>query len=303
MNSQPISGVYVPFIVPLDKAGEVYEGELRRYIDWLIDNGVSGLYPNGSTGEFTRFTVEERRRIIEITADQTRGRVPILAGAAEANVRETLRACEHYAGLGARAVAIVAPFYYRSCPDNVYAYFAEIGRDAPIDVTLYNIPMFASPIDVPTVARLAELPRIIGMKDSSGDIAHMQRMIAAVRKHRPDFCFLCGWDASLLPHLLIGCNGGTNALAGMAPKLMMQLYQQATAGEITAAQATQTLVTGIFDAVLNGVDFPDGVRAAVKLLGFDLGDGRMPLGENYRQQLAATSKRIESALRAAGKLA
>jgi len=184
----------------------------------------------------------------------------------------------------------------------VYAYFAEIGRNAPIDVTLYNIPMFASPIDVPTVARLAELPRIIGMKDSSGDIAHMQRMIAAVRKHRPEFCFLCGWDPALLPHLLIGCNGGTNALAGIAPKLMMQLYRQATTGEITAAQATQTLVTGIFDAVLNGVDFPDGVRAAVKLLGFDLGDGRMPLGDSYRQTLDAASQRIAAALQAADSL-
>jgi 4-hydroxy-tetrahydrodipicolinate synthase len=246
--------------------------------------------------------VEERRRIIEITADQTRGRVPILAGAAEANVRETLRACEHYAGLGARAVAIVSPFYYRSSPDNVYAYFKEIGQQAPIDVTLYNIPMFASPIDVPTVARLSELPRIVGIKDSSGDIAHMQRMIAAVRPHRPDFCFLCGWDASLLPHLLIGCTGGTNAMAGIAPKLMMQLYRQATDHELAAAQATQTQVTRIFDAVLNGLDFPDGVRAAVKLLGFDLGDSRMPHGDEYRGQLSAATQRIAAELRAAGAL-
>ncbi len=87
--AQRLSGIFTPNIVPLDPRGEIDEAELRRYTDWLIDRGVHGLYPNGSTGEFTRFTVEERRRIIAIMTDQTRGRVPILAGAAEANVRET----------------------------------------------------------------------------------------------------------------------------------------------------------------------------------------------------------------------
>src|SRR5215467_4355599 len=102
-------GIYTPNIVPLDREGQIDEPELRRYVDWLIARGVHGLYPNGSTGEFTRFRADERRRITEIIVDQVRGRVPILAGAAEANVKETLAACEHYAELGVRAVAIVAP--------------------------------------------------------------------------------------------------------------------------------------------------------------------------------------------------
>ncbi len=177
-----LRGIFTPNIVPLDERGEINEPELRRYVDWLIERGVHGLYPNGSTGEFTRFTAEERRRIIEIIADQTAGRVPILAGAAEANTRETIRACEHYHRLGARAVAIVSPFYYKLTPAGVYAYFKEIADNSPIDVTLYNIPMFASPIDVPTVRRLAEeCPRVVAIKDSSGDLPHMMRMIAAVR--------------------------------------------------------------------------------------------------------------------------
>src|SRR6185436_7641665 len=104
-----------------------------------------------------------------MTCEEAHGRVPILAGAAEANVKETLGACEAYHGMGATAVAIVSPFYYRLAPDSVYAYFAEIARHSPIDITLYNIPMFASPIDVPTVRKLSELPRVIGIKDSSGD--------------------------------------------------------------------------------------------------------------------------------------
>ena len=102
-----LKGIFVPNMVPLGADDKVNEEELRRYIDWLIDSGIHGLYPNGSTGEFTRFTADERRHIVRIICEQTRGRVTILAGAAEANVRETLRACEAYREFGARAVAIV----------------------------------------------------------------------------------------------------------------------------------------------------------------------------------------------------
>ncbi len=93
MSQQRLQGIFTPNLVPYLPDGGINEDELRRYIDWLIERGVHGLYPNGSTGEFTRFTTEERRRIVAIIADQTRGRVPILAGAAEANVRETVAAC------------------------------------------------------------------------------------------------------------------------------------------------------------------------------------------------------------------
>jgi dihydrodipicolinate synthase/N-acetylneuraminate lyase len=232
---EPIRGIFTPHVVPLDDQGRIDEAELRRYVDWLIAKGVHGLYPNGSTGEFVRFTPEERREIIRIVCHQASGRVPVLAGAAEANVRETIQACETYAGYGARAVAIVSPFYYKLCPESVYAYFREIAANSPIDVTLYNIPMFASPIDVPTIKRLAEFERVIGIKDSSGDLAFMMRMIAAVRPIRPDFVFLTGWDAVLVPMLLIGCDGGTNANAGIVPELTRKLYDLVRAGQIDEA--------------------------------------------------------------------
>jgi 4-hydroxy-tetrahydrodipicolinate synthase len=92
--NQPLAGIFTPNITPLDPRGRLDEETLRGYVDWLIEKGVHGLYPNGSTGEFVRFTPEERRRVIEVVVDQTRGRVPILAGAAEANVSETIRACD-----------------------------------------------------------------------------------------------------------------------------------------------------------------------------------------------------------------
>jgi len=298
MNSAArLKGIFTPNIVPLDLRGEIYEAEFRRYTDWLIDRGVHGLYPNGSTGEFTRFTPEERRQIVAIMADQTRGRVPILAGAAEANVRETLRACEYYHTLGVRAVAIVSPFYYKLSPSAVYAYFKEIGDQTPVDVTLYNIPMFASPIDVPTVQRLSEeCERIVAIKDSSGDLPHMIRMIQAVRPNRPDFSFLTGWDAALMPMLLIGCDGGTNATSGIVPEVTRQLYDLTVSGRLDDAREVQYKLLRLFDAMLYSADFPEGFRAALKLRGFDVGDSRQPLSPGQQLNLGVLSDTLQCLL-------
>src|SRR4029079_10944838 len=272
-----LAGIFTPNIVPLNDRGDINEPELRRYVDWLIDRGVHGLYPNGSTGEFTRFTADERRRIIEIIADQTRGRVPILAGAAEANVKETVAACEHYHSLGCRAVAIVSPFYFKLTPAGVYAYFKEIADRSPIDITLYNIPMFASPIDVATVKRLAEeCPKVVAIKDSSGDLPHMMRMISAVRPIRPDFSFMTGWDAALVPMLLVGCDGGTYATSGVAPEIMRQLSDLTIERKLDEAIDLQYRVLTLFDAMLFTAEFPEGFRAALQLRGINTGKGRQP---------------------------
>lgn len=288
-----LAGIFTPNMVPLDGRGEIHEPELRRYTSWLIEHGVHGLYPNGSTGEFLRFTAEERRRIIEIMADETRGRVPILAGAAEANAKETIRACENYHELGCRAVAIVSPFYYKLSPASVYAYFAEIARNSPIDITLYNIPMFASPIDVPTVQRLAdEFDRVVAIKDSSGDLPHMIRLIAAVRPHRPDFAFLTGWDAALMPMILIGCDGGTNATSGVVPEITRKLYELTVAHQIDAARELQYRLVKLFDSMIYSIDFPEGFRAAVELRGFAMGQGRQPLSTGQRVDLETIRNEI-----------
>ena len=292
-----LQGIFTPNIVPLDSKGDINEGELRRYVDWLIAKGVHGLYPNGSTGEFTRFTVEERIRIMEIICHQVRGRVPVLAGAAEANVKETVRACEAYYEMGATAVAIVAPYYYKLSPRSVYAYFKEIADNTPIDVTLYNIPMFASPIDVPTVKRLAEeCDKVVGIKDSSGDLPNMIRMIQAVRPLRPDFSFLTGWDAALMPMLLIGCDGGTNASSGVVPELTRKLYELTTAYKIDEARDLQYDIVTLFDSMLYTAEFPDGFRTAVRLRGFETGVGRQPLSDDQQAELAKLADKLQCLL-------
>jgi dihydrodipicolinate synthase/N-acetylneuraminate lyase len=292
-----LAGIITPLLVPLDERGQINEPELRRFVSWLIERGVHGLYPNGSTGEFTRFTAEERRRIVEVVVDQAGGRVPILAGAAEANVKETLSACEAYAKMGVRAVAIVSPFYYKLTAESVYAYFAEIARHSPIDLTLYNIPMFASPIDVPTIRRLAaEFPRVIGIKDSSGDLAFMMRMIAAVRPLRPDFSFLTGWEAVLVPMLMIGCDGGTHASSNAVPEVTRRLYELSRAGDYSEAMKWQFRILELFDVMLYSFEFPDGFRAAAELRGFCFGQGRQPQTSVQRADRATLSSVLQCIL-------
>jgi 4-hydroxy-tetrahydrodipicolinate synthase len=295
--AEKLQGIFTPTLVPIDARGQINEAELRRFIRWLISSGVHGLYPNGSTGEFTRFNEEERRQIVRITCDEARGRVPILAGAAEANVKETLGACEAYAAMGARAVAIVSPIYYRLSPESVYAYFAEIARYTPIDITLYNIPMFASPIDVPTICRLAaDFPRVVGIKDSSGDLAFMMRMIAAIRPMRPDFTFLTGWEAVLAPMLMVGCDGGTNASSNAVPEVMRRIYDLCRAGNYQEAMRWNYRVLALFDTMLYPFEFPDGFRAAAALRGFDFGGGRLPQTGAQKTDRAEMSKVLQCIL-------
>jgi len=291
-SATSISGILTPLMVPLSPNGDINEEELRRYIDWLIDKGVHGLYPNGSTGEFTRFSAEERRRIIKIVCDQTANRVPVLAGAAEANIRETLDACSAYHDFGARAVAIVSPFYYKLSPESVFAYFREIAINSPIDVTLYNIPLFASPIDNETVCRLAEFDRIIGIKDSSGDLASMTRMIRSIRPHRPDFLFMTGWDAVLVPMLMAGCQGGTHATSGIVPEITRAIYDLTKKSDFDKALSLQKQLLELFDTTFCAADFPEGFRSAINQRGFDFGKGRQPLTEQQAQMLTVATEKI-----------
>jgi len=301
MSQAKLAGIFTPNIVCLDAQGNINERETRRYVDWLIDNGVQGLYPNGSTGEFTRFTAAERERTIEIIADQVNGRVPILAGAAEANTRETIRACERYYELGATAVAIVAPFYYQIGSEAVYTYFKEIADNSPIDVTLYNIPLFASPIDVDTVARLADdCERVIGIKDSSGDLPQMMRMISRIRPNRPEFSFLTGWDPILVPMMWAGADGGTNASSGVVPELTSKIYQLSSSGEWDLARDLQFRLLRLFDAMILNSEFPEGFREAVKLRGFDTGTGRQPQGPVLTAKLQQLNRDLSTLLHEEG---
>ena len=265
-------------MVPLDERGEINETELRRLIDFLLEAGISGLYPNGSTGEFTRFSEQERRRIIEIVASQAQkaGRdVPILAGAAEANVDMTVETMNYYADLGCRAGALIAPFYFKMSQDSIREYFEELADRSRLDVILYNIPQFSNEISIPTIMELCQHPRVIGTKDSSRDLPRYLNMIAKVRPLRPDFSFLIGCEEILLPSLIMGGDGGTIATSGVVPEMIMKLYNLFQAGRIEEAVRIQYQMLELIETMLVGPDFPEGFRAGMSVRGFNMGRGRM----------------------------
>lgn len=277
-----LSGIFTPNMVPLDQNDRINEPELRRYTEWLIGNGISGLYPNGSTGEFTRFSFEERKEIVRIMAEQAGGRVRILAGAAEANVKTTLRACEYYGSIGVDAVAIVAPYYYKLSEEGVYAYFDEIARQTPVDITLYHIPQFANPITIDIIKRLCEHPRVIGIKDSSRDLPFFLNMINEISPLRPDFVFLLGCEEMLVPTLIMGADGGTIATSGIVPEVIMRMYNLTMKGELTEAVQIQFKVLQLIKNLIFGTDFPEGCRAGLEIRGFNMGKGRQPLSSSQR---------------------
>jgi 4-hydroxy-tetrahydrodipicolinate synthase len=294
--SGDFNGVFTPLLVPWDKDGQVNESELGRFVPWLIGKGIRGVYANGSIGEFPRLTSVERRRVVKIVCEAAAGRVPVLAGAGEANVAETLDACAAYADYGARAVSVVSPFYFRLDASSIYAYFAELAARTPIDLVLYNIPAFANPIDVSTFRKLAEFPRIIGIKDSTGDVGAMIKIITAVRPSRPDFAFLAGWEAVFAPMLAIGCNGGVVGSSNALPEILCSIFESVRSGNLDRAMRTQYKLNPVFYSMLDDLPFPEGIRAAAQGRGFQFGKSRQPMTPEQELELSARKQKIGAAI-------
>lgn len=288
-----IRGIFTPNLVPFHDDGRINQEELRRLINWLIERGVSGLYPNGSTGEFIRLSFEERKRVIQIVAEETRGRVPILAGAAESNLTMILEACRTYADLGCRAVSITGPYYYKVSQESIEELFRELARQSPIDIVLYNIPQFANEISLPVVTRLAlDCPRIIGIKDSSRDFPRFLCTLHAIKPQRPDFACLIGCEEMLLPALWMGADGATVATSGVVPEVILKLYQEALAGHWDEAKRIQFKLLDLINAMLHGTNFPEGFRVGMALRGFKMGSSRQLLSPRERSDLELIRSRI-----------
>lgn len=287
--SGKIQGIFCPNMVPLQNNGAIHEDELRRLIDYLIERGISGLYPNGSTGEFTRFTYEERKRIIEIVIERTKkaGRdVPVLAGAAECNIDVTVDTMNYYADLGCKAGALIAPFYFKMSQDSIRAYFEELADRSRLDVVLYNIPQFSNEIAISTIVSLCRHPKIVGIKDSARDLPRFMNTIAKVRPLAPNFSFLIGCEEILLPSLIMGGDGGTIATSGVVPEMIMKLYRHFLDGNIKDATHIQFQMLELIETMLLGADFPEGFRAGMTVRGFNMGRGR-------QHQSAASQVNIE----------
>lgn len=288
-----IQGIYVPTATPFKADGSLNESELRRIISWLIDNGVSGIYPNGSMGEFIRLTFEERKELIRIIADEVDGRVPILAGAAEPNTDLVLEMCHHCADLGCRAVSITGPYYYNPSQQSIETYFRQLAQKSPIDIVLYNIPAFAAEISVPVIERLAlDCPRIVGTKDSSTDMCRFLHTMNAIKPQRPEFSILVGWEELLVPSLMMGGDGGTLSTAGVAPEAIMRIFKESVHGNWSEARRLQYKLLELFQTMLQAANFPTGFRLGYEARGFDIGHARYPNSPDEENSLIEIAAKI-----------
>jgi 4-hydroxy-tetrahydrodipicolinate synthase len=296
-----IRGIYTPNLVPFLDDGRINEGELRHLVNWLIEKGVTGLYPNGSTGEFIRLSFEERKRVIEIVAQETRGRVPILAGAAETNLTLILEACRFYADLGCAAVSVTGPYYYKVSQESIEHFFRELASRSPIDIVLYNIPQFSNEISVPVLTHLAlDCPRIVGVKDSSRDFPRFLNTLQAVKGQRPEFSCLIGCEEILFPSLLMGGDGGTIATSGVVPEVVMKLYSEFQNGNLSEAKRIQFKLLDLINAMLYGTNFPEGFRTGMSLRGFNLGTSRQLLSPREKSDLEEIRSKIACLLTECG---
>ena len=296
-----IKGIYTPNLVPFSDDGSINEDELRRLINWLIEKGVNGLYPNGSTGEFIRLSFEERKRVIQIVAEETRGRVPILAGAAETNMTMILDACKTYADLGCDAVSVTGPYYYKVSQESIEHFFRELAKRSPIDIVLYNIPQFSNEISLPVVKRLAlDCPRIVGIKDSSRDMPRFLNTLHEVKPQRPDFSCLIGCEEILFPTLMMGADGGTIATSGIVPEVVMKLYDCFLNKNWDEAKRIQLKLLDLINAMLYGTNFPEGFRAGMSLRGFNLGATRQLISPREKQDLKDIRSKIACILKDCG---
>jgi len=284
-------------MVPFDERGAINENELRRLIDYLIEHGLSGLYPNGSTGEFVRLTYEERKRVIEINCERAKraGReVPVLAGASECNIDITVDTLNYYADLGCRAGALVPPIYFPMTQESVRAYFEEVADRSRLDIVLYHIPQFTTGIAMETLVALCEHPRIIGAKDSARDLPRFMTSMHKVRKIRPDFSFLIGCEEILLASLIMGGDGGTIATSGVVPEMIMKLYSLFQSGQVEEATRIQYQMLDLIETMLAyGADFPEGFRAGMTVRGFNMGRGRHHHGAASKVNLERITRAVQ----------
>ena len=281
-----IKGIYTPHLVPFTDTGAINEEELRRLINWLIEKGVNGLYPNGSTGEFIRLSPEERRRVVKIVVEETRGKVPVMAGAAEPNIDMIVEAGKAYRDLGCIAISVTGPYYHRISGDSVEQFFRDLVAKTPIDIVLYNIPQFCNEIPLPSVKRLAqEFPRIVGIKDSSKDFIRFLTLLREVKAVRPDFSIMSGCEEVLLPAMFMGADGGTVAVSGIVPEAMTKLCRLFAAKKWGEARELHFQLLELINLMHTASNFPDGFRAALSTRGFNLGKSRQPITRDEEANL------------------
>jgi 4-hydroxy-tetrahydrodipicolinate synthase len=264
----------MPALITPFKDGKIDEPAFRALIDWQIAAGSHGLVPVGTTGESPTLSHDEHRRAVTICIDETRGRLPVIAGAGSNNTLEAIELARHAEKAGADAVLVVTPYYNKPTQEGLYQHFHAINDAIGIPIVIYNIPS-RSVVDmsVETMKRLYELKNIVGVKDATGDVGRVSRQRHAMG---PEFIQLSGEDMTALACIAAGADGCISVTANVAPAQCAELMEHALSGEFAHALRLQDRLTPLHAAIFAepGVC---GTKYALSLLGKARNEMRLPL--------------------------
>jgi 4-hydroxy-tetrahydrodipicolinate synthase len=227
----------IPALVTPFRDGAFDEVAFRQLVDWQIAQGTSALVPCGTTGESATLSYDEHYRVIEVCIEQAAGRVPVIAGCGSNDTSVAVRHMAFARQAGAAAGLVVAPYYNRPSQDGIYAHFAHLADNNDLPILVYNVPTRTG-IDIlpETLARLAKIPTIIGIKDASGNIG---RVTQHAMECGPDFCLLSGNDDTAFAFNAVGGAGCISVTANVAPKLCAELQAASLAGDLASARTIQ----------------------------------------------------------------
>ncbi len=271
-------GVLPAIITPFQESGELdldIEG-LRSNITFLLQNGVHGIVPCGSTGESATLGFEEHERVVSETVDIVNGKVPVLAGTGSNNTAEAVRLTRSAKDAGADGVLVISPYYNKPNRSGLIKHFTKLA-DLDIPVVLYNVPgRTGQNLQPDLVAELAQHPGIVGIKEASGDIVQISRIIEDTRDE--DFVVLSGDDAMTLPILALGGDGVISVAANVEPQRMVHLHEFFMAGDLERSQELHYELSPLFRAMFIDTN-PIPVKKAVGLRGMAAGPVRLPLDD------------------------
>ena len=287
-----IHGSIVALITPF-RDGRLDEDALSKMVEWHIGQGTHGIVPVGTTGESPTLSHDEHCRVIELVVQQAAGRVPVIAGAGSNNPIEAIEYTRVAEQAGADATLHVAGYYNRPNQDGLYHHFKMVHDETNIPIILYNIPPRAIvDIQPQTMARLAELPRIIGVKDATGDLARPWSERQLIKK---PFVWLSGEDATAVAYNVGGGTGCISVTANVAPKLVAQVQELTLAGKWEEARALQDTLIPLHQ-VMFAEPSPAGAKYAASLLGLCSEECRvpvMPLSNATKERIRAAMERLE----------
>ena len=288
-------GSLVALITPMTTDGKLDERAFQDLVEWQVSEGTQGLIPVGTTGESPTLSHEEHQRVVELCVEAAAGRVPVIAGAGSNSTAEAVALTRHAKAAGADGVLVVTPYYNKPTQEGMYLHFKAVADAADIPVIIYNIPP-RSVVDmsVETMARLAQHPNIVGVKDATANLTRPLHTRAACG---PDFCQLSGEDHTALAFLAAGGVGCISVTANVAPRLCREMHDAWAEGRVKDAQAIQERLVPVHDAMFCETS-PGPVKFAASLLGKGSAFCRLPIAP-----IAPSSRdRVRAALTGAGLL-